>query len=266
MNFNPLIIPTLILALLLFWGGQTLFVRTPRGWQRAAFLAGCVLATIPGVLMAVYYLHLLDNAAWFYAFRTAPVTELTAAGAGLLAGALSSVAGHFRIVTRPFLLAVLILGIAMPYLKPVRWPLAQNQLHESWDGEVCRQSSMSTCGPASAATLFKVFGVEVTEIELAHECHSYAGGTEVWYLARAFRKRGFDVQFRCDADLPVDLPSPAIAGVRGGGFGHFIPILGRTATGGIVTGDPLYGRREHTPERITRDYKFTGFFMIVRRR
>lgn len=47
----------------------------------AGFLAG-----VPGFVMPLYYLHVFDDAQWFYQCRSPPFIELTASGAGLFAG------------------------------------------------------------------------------------------------------------------------------------------------------------------------------------
>jgi predicted double-glycine peptidase len=132
---------------------------------------------------------------------------------------------------------------------------------------------MSTCGPASAATLLNVLGHPASEQELARESFTSRGGTENWYLARALRRRGLDVAFelRPTVDgvlpsvIPDDIPSLAIAGVLlPGRAGHFIAILG--SDGDSVTfADPIDGKHTMTRAQLLERYHFTGFFMVVRR-
>lgn len=124
-------------------------------------------------------------------------------------------------------------------------------------------STPSTCGPASAATLFRQFGVEVGERELARECFSSRTGTENWYLARAFRRRGFDVEFVKMTDVPAELRGPAIAGVRVEGRGHFIPVLGVT-NGFAELGDPMIGYERVGLGGLAQRYEFTGFLMVIK--
>ena len=50
------------------------------------------------------------------------------------------------------------------------------------------------------------------------------------------------VNYRIEEGFPDDLALPAIAGVRLGGVGHFIAILGLEDEG-LVVGDPLVGRK-----------------------
>ena len=115
---------------------------------------------------------------------------------------------------------------------------------------------------ASLATIMKSFGVEVTEPELAVEAHSYRGGTEAWYLARAARRRGFDARFDFTIGLGPEENFPAVAGVRLGSIGHFIPILERDGDE-FVIGDPLEGRERISKQQLLSRYRFTGFFMTI---
>jgi hypothetical protein len=106
--------------------------------------------------------------------------------------------------------------------------------------------------------------MSLSEKDIARECFTYLGGTENWYIARAFRRRGCKVTYRIVEGFPADLKAPAIAGVRVGGMGHFIAIV-RDSGGAYVTGDPLVGAREFPANRIGEVFDFTGFFMEVGR-
>jgi hypothetical protein len=191
MNMNWLIIPTLILALLLFFVGLRTMQQFTSAKARALLVALFLILGLPGVLFSLYYLHGLDDVVWFYAFRSLPFTELTAAGAGLFAGALAELLKRTKLASRAFLLALLTLGIIAPYLKPLIAPVPSHHFSEKWQDNVCLQSTASSCGAASAATLFRSFGVSLSEHAIAKECFTYLGGTENWYIARAFQRRGY---------------------------------------------------------------------------
>ena len=61
---NPLFFPVVALAALLFVAGYKAGMRpTGAGWLQYAVAAACAL---PATLLAVYYLHLFDDAVWFY--------------------------------------------------------------------------------------------------------------------------------------------------------------------------------------------------------
>jgi len=125
------------------------------------------------------------------------------------------------------------------------------------------QSTFSTCGPSSAATILKAFGQTASEKELASECLTSRGGTEIWYIARAFRRRGFRTQVQVQTAASMSPVSPAIAGVvLPGGAGHFIAILSQTPTE-ITIADPMKGKLIVKRAELNNYYHFTGFFLII---
>ena len=127
------------------------------------------------------------------------------------------------------------------------------------------QSTSSTCGAASSASVLRHFGIVVTEARLAAEAHSYSGGTEAWYLARVLRSRGLLVRFESGSGIPPDQCLPAVVGVRLGSVGHFIAIIGREGDRFIV-GDPLRGRELLSRDALLERYEFTGFRMVIDRK
>lgn len=254
-----LFLTTLVLATVLVWLGS----RTAAAGRCGPLLAAtAILAAMPALLNLAYYLHVLDSLAWFYRLRAFPFSELLAAGAGWPVGLLVGQLGHGRIPLRAPLLACLVLLLSVPYLKPLIQPLDRSVLAEKRDHGVCLQSTASTCGPASAVSVLRQLGIEATEAGLSQECHTTATGTECWYLVRALRQLGCQVVIRTDATVD-DIRPPAIAGVRLGGSGHFIALLEQRPDG-MVTGDPLVGRRDEDRAQLARR-RFTGFVMEVGR-
>lgn len=265
---NLLLLPTLALGALCFWLGGRWYRRAspPRRLAWAVSLT----AAVPGAFFVLYYTHLFGEPVWLYDLRVLSGSELLAAGLGLPAGMLQAGRHDHRLLERhtsklgiPLLLTFALLA---PHLKPVLSPLRLPPgpaLGLPPDG-VCRQTMPSTCGPASAVTLAKLAGVTLDEQELAKESLASARGTEAWYLARALRRHGLSTDF---VNLPLDteaLPSPVIAGVvLKSGVGHFIPILGQE-DGRYVIGDPIVGRETRTLAQLRAEYRFTGFFMLIR--
>ena len=258
---NPLFFPVVALAALLFVAGYKAGMRPSRGGSIAYGVA--TVCAIPAILFAVYYLHLFDDAVWFYRFRSLPGTELSAAGAGLLAGLLYAWSARKGIRLRVLIPGLLLMGLLVPYVKPLVAPIETERLAGQCMNGVCLQSTPSTCGPSSVASILRLFGVEETEKTLAREAYTTSGGTENWYLARALRRRGFPVEYVV-LDRPIrKLPHPAVAGVvLPGGAGHFISILGETEHAYII-GDPMAGRLDVPKSRLAGAYDFTGFFMVV---
>jgi len=229
----------------------------------------CVLIVlaIPALVYDLYYFKVFGEPVWLYRLRTMPGTELLASTSGLLAGwaqvrltprlRLSSLGKQFLVP------AVFALMISFPYLKPLFRPLPSNALREEWKGDACLQSSFSTCGPASAATVIRKLGGHLTEHELAREAFTSKSGTENWYLARALRSHGFTTAFI--RSNPSTTPLPAIAGVRLrniGGSGHFIALLDRRADK-LVVSDPMEGLSTNTIAELEQPYEFTGFFLLI---
>ena len=260
---NPMFFPVVVLAALLFYAGHKAGLRATAGRARLLWgIAGTVLA-IPAVLFATYYFHWFDDALWFYRFRSAPWTEFAAAGAGLLAGLLYAWLAVIGRAWRIAVPALLLAGLFVPYMKAVVAPLDTALLTDVCRDGVCLQSTASTCGPASAASILRLFDIQESERTLAREAYTSSGGTENWYLARALRRRGFPVEYVV-LDRPVArLPYPSVAGVRlPGGAGHFIAVLAETGDAYVI-GEPMRGRLSVPKARLRDAYDFTGFFMIV---
>ena len=269
-GMNYLLIPTVLVAGLLFVPGAWLGRRNP---DRVHFYSMCGLGVIlatPGAVFAAYYLKVFGEPIWLYQFRSIPFTEVTAGGSGFLAGLLhgrySSNEQFRRIAGGWFFPGILILGLVVPYLKPVVRPPNWTQFQDRWAEGVCFQTSESSCGPACAATLVRRFGKTATEQEIAKASFTSRNGTENWYLARTLRGYGLQVGFTFEPDSNKPWPVPAIAGVRlptAGNTGHFITVLDREGDKYII-GDPLAGRIVRSQSELHATYEFTGFLMAVK--
>lgn len=261
MNINPVIIPTFILGTVLFLIGTKLPInfKSPKG--KLIFVLALV-CSLPGVLISAHYLHLFDDQKWFYSFRAVPYAELTASLSGFLAGLITKIVKSRVFYT--FICLCLYIGLSVPYVKMFIGYLDDDYFSERWKGGVCMQSTSSSCGAASSATIFKFYGDNLTEKGIARECFTTQTGTENWYLTRLFRKHGYKVNYKITDGFPDDLKLPAIAGIKIGGVGHFITVL-EYKDGSYVTGDPLIGRELVPKENIQSKFDFTGFFMEIQK-
>jgi ABC-type bacteriocin/lantibiotic exporter with double-glycine peptidase domain len=160
-----------------------------------------------------------------------------------------------------------LLGASIPFVKPSIASLNGFEMFDRWEHDVCLQSTASTCGPAAAATILRSFGVNTTEAELASAARTSASGTEVWFLIRELRRRGFTVRPRTGIRTLDQVTPPAIAGVRNAstGTGHFIALV-RRESNNLFVGDPLTGGATYAMEDATNLFTFTGFFVEVSRR
>lgn len=263
MLINSLVYPTFALAFVLFWLGFTLARKAGSRLSRCFLWLLAAALGFPCIVCDLFYTHLFDGWALFYAFRAMPFSELSLAGIGLMAGLLYQWADPETLGEKLVVPLGLLVVLGLPFLKPVLAPVDLTRLQPTCNAEVCLQSTMSTCGPSSAATLLRLYGHTSSERELAQEALTSRGGTESWYLARALRRRGFDADFVLQNPDSSFVPAPSIAGVvLPGGAGHFVAILSSTPER-VIIGDPLSGKIELNRSSLKSRYHFTGFFLVV---
>lgn len=221
---------------------------------------------LPGAIYVAYYFRVFDEPIWLYRLRSVPGSELLAALAGPLAAITALALKKRRDVGLASSVMAFALFLAVPYLKSWLWPLDRGSLARQWRGEVCYQSTPSTCGLASAATVLRQLGINVEEGDLAGDAFTTASGTENWYLKRAIEKRGARCFYHYLSPPFDGLPCPSIAGIRlGAGAGHFVAILRDTGSHYLI-GDPMSGLLKVGKEQIrTNAPAFSGFFMEVKR-
>jgi hypothetical protein len=228
--------------------------------RRLAVAFGLTILSLPGLWYTVYYTHILPESVWLYRLRSLP-------GSNLLLAFLIPAAVAWGTVLPQFLklhvCAAATAWLLVPFFKPLLRPLLESDLKDTWKGTACLQSTVSTCGPASAASILRYLGDKtVTEKELACNAWSTATGTEAWHLARAIQKRGFDTSFTLSG-LDPSTPLPGILGVKVGENGHFIAIL-KLEANEVTLIDPLSGEETMPLEELYDRYKPTGFFMGIR--
>jgi predicted double-glycine peptidase len=266
MPINPAAYSTFAMAAVLFWLGFTLRRRAGSCASRRIYLLVAVALALPCIVCDLFYTHLFDRWVWFYRFRAAPFSELFLSGIGLLAGFLYHWMDPETIGEKLVAPVGLLILVGLPFSKYALAPVDLSRLQTACNTEVCMQSTMSTCGPSSAATILNHYGHRASERELAKEAFTYRGGTESWYLARALRRRGFDADFKFQRPDSKDIPTPSIAGVvLPGDTGHFVAVLSSTPER-VVIGDPLTGKLEISPSDLKKRYHFTGFYLVVRPR
>jgi hypothetical protein len=238
---------------------QRLQNRTAR--QRwLAFLLGLLLGW-PYVIFIAYYFHILPEWKWMYELRSWPGSEFLVLPLALSAAAVSaSISKKLR--TLPL---VIVTSLAtLPLVKVLLNPLEDYWFQDKWRGDTCLQSTASTCGPASAATILHFLGQEAKEKPIARASYSYGGGTEAWYLARHLRSLGYKATFEFRETFNPTLPFPAIVGVKFVGTGHFIAVL-EVKNGMVTYADPLRGKFTTELHKFQELYRFSGFHLIVRR-
>lgn len=217
------------------------------------------LLSTPAISFATYYLHILPEKEWFYTLRSLPGSELLTIFLGCAGGCLATFLPRFLLAFPLF--GVLCVGV-IPYLKPILAPLPDDVFAERWEGDACLQSTSASCGPASVASILKSYGESRSEREIARAAHTYAGGTEAWYLARYLRRQGLTPTFAFQRTFAPSVGLPAMVGVRIGAMGHFIAVL--SLENDMVTFvDPLSGQKRLPFADFLKLYQFTGFHMPV---
>jgi len=219
------------------------------------------LLAVPSILFSVYYLHVLPECGWFYALRSWPGSEFMVLFLGC-AGGIAAALIPRKLLSLP-LFAVLAIAV-IPYVKPLMAPLSDNDFKDKWRRNACLQSTASTCGPASVATILRHFGINTTEQAVARAAYSYAGGTEAWYLARYIRGCGLSAHFVFCPTFSPEAGQPALVGVRIGNDGHFIAVL-EIHDDQVTVADPLTGESQMNLARFKLLYEFTGFHMVIQR-
>lgn len=261
MNLNWIGILSAILTIGAFFATFRTF-KKKESKQRVILLSLACLLALPGASFSIYYAHLFPDSPGYFQFRSITGTEFLLVFIGI-AGGLAATFLRRPLLLLPFL-GVTAFSIT-PFIKPFIGPLTADDFQDSWSNDVCLQSTPSTCGAASTATILTALGQETREREIAEEAYSYSGGTEAWYLARAIRRRGFEAQFDFHPTFSPQNGLPTIIGVKFGAIGHFVPILGKQGDQFIV-GDPLSGRELLTLEQMKKRYQFTGFHLRISRK
>jgi len=221
------------------------------------------LLCLPGAWFAFYYLHWLPEPPLLYQLRSLPFGEGFLAIFGAAAGAWRNVLPRL-LKSLPTAAGAFLLTI--PFLKPVFRPLDTAALEERWEGDVCYQSSMVTCGPASAANILRFLGdKKVTERDLAIESWTSQSSTEAWHLARTLRHRGYLVKFLAPEGLPAKEDLPGILGTGSKMAGHFIAVL-EIENGEVHYINPLGGRFKRPVKDFLKYHELEPFFMSVQKK
>lgn len=222
------------------------------GWIGFSFF----LLGIPGCLISAYYLHLFDEMAWYYSFRSIPFIEFSLI---LLVPFFSYLSVCFP-KTAPINFAAMIFLILSPFIKHIYSPLDARTVKNRVVDDVTMQTNPAICGPCSLATLLRKMKIEKNIAELVEACHTTNTGTEIWYINRYMKYLGLKTKFVLDSKaLPV---YPSIAGIRTVDFGHFITILDKK-DGVYLIADPLYGKSEIPESVILKQIRFTGFYLQI---
>jgi hypothetical protein len=252
----------------------------------------------PHWLSNVVMIFLVAALAWFlwsdpdrlWLAAPLPVSSLIVVGnitlpvVALLCGiAFARMPGHA--VRRSVLLAPLLGLAAFNLVRPILGnPPA---LGDRWKGDICRQTSGNSCGPAAAATLLRAFGIDATEGEMARLCLTRPGGTPMAgvYRGLVIKTAGQPYRpqpFYCNLDtllktqggpvlLTVGLQMGANVDPRfqerwgwAPGVRHTIVLFRLLANDRVEVGDPDAGREIWTIESLKVLWRGSGIRLVSR--
>src|SRR5690348_8330550 len=145
MRLNPAAVPAILLAALLYWIGVALERRFVSRNSKAWLSIVSFLLALPGLLFALYYTHLFDNATWFYLFMVLEYFEVTISVGGLLAVTLFSWFSPETFGERLVNPGVLLALLTVQFVKPALDTIDLVRLRDHCDSDVCMQSTFSTC-------------------------------------------------------------------------------------------------------------------------
>lgn len=141
--------------------------------------------------------------------------------------------------------------LALAPMPVLQWlytrPIAVGAPRHSNDGLIL-QSTGSTCVPASAANVARLFGIDKTEREMVQVLGTTESGTTVAQLVCGMRQLGFECTLN-NSGVTADLHPPAILFVELGSLPHAVAYVGQR-DGKSEIWDPVRGKRLMTEAQL----------------
>lgn len=256
MFYNPNIFYSLILGLIFFYSwiriNSKLWEKNYRIWIIVLLLT----LSIPGILFDVYYLHYFDDMYWNIEFRSINNIEILNSFLGLTIWYIFAWnIKHSKLQHFIYLLFTILL-ITIPYAKPILMPLELgNKVDDRRSNNICMQSTQSTCGPCTIATILKYYNINKTERDVAQASFTSNSSTELWYLIRYVR----NLWLKADiiyTDKAENLPTPSLVWTTVmSSYGHFISLL-KNKDWIFTIWDSISGKKELSIKKFNKIYEF----------
>lgn len=261
---NPNYFIALIASIIIYFILLSYFFKFPYAVKKySLILLVIIFAFISLLIPAAYVSDLIGENPYYAYFRAYPYTELLIVLIAPLAALITQlmVINYGKKVFVSLLGSIiLMLYISTPFIKPIIRPLPK-EINDKWFENIALQTTRSTCGPASLATIMKYYGDKGSEKNIARAAFSSASGTENWYLARYAQQHGYQYHFLHN-NILSRIPTPAIIGVKIGKAGHFITLLSYDAQHYTIA-DSLSGLHILTEQDFNKKYYFNGFVLYL---
>lgn len=248
------LIPTAAAAYLVFILFFRLYLRSSV-IARIGLTFLSLLLAVPAVLFISNYVLLIPYASWFYKFHAMPGVEISSGLIGAIIGILFASSKLRPGKLNAPILAICTTGAVIllitPFAKQIIFGVNYSGLKDTWKDRVCLQSSGYTCVPASIATIARLQGGHLTERELAQAAGTTRRGTEIWYMVRALRAKGYELRYRRCSIRKATVPS--MIGVNLGNIGHAVVLMKRHGDE-VVIGDPMKGEHSYSISNFEKYY------------
>lgn len=249
--------------------------------RRRTWWQACLLVVLVAGMLAIHMMYLLDNlrlARWlpvadcmFYTNLSIPLSALVVS----LAWPVLRLPTWRKLA---ILLFVVFLGLERSYAPIVGQRPAMKAA--MWNGDVCQQTTLSTCVPAACATLLTQVGIPATEQEMASLCFTAESGSSSLAAYRGLKIKTAGTPYDAVGFVgsASELRRQGFAGgVISEEFGtdpkplfprnarHELAICSFNDNGTVTIADPLSGDRFPWPAREF-DRTWPGQGVFLRRR
>lgn len=252
---RQLILPTLVMCLV----GAAMVPLGLRLARKRTWWQSILLVVLVALMLAVHLMYLLDNlrlAVWLPVADCMFYTNLSIPLAALVA------ALGWRAIRLPpwrkaaVLIFVVFLGLQRSYA-PIMGSRPAMKAAQ-WRGEVCQQTTLSTCAPAACATVLGKAGFKTGEQEMADLCFTAESGSSSLSAYRGLKLKtaGTDVDAVAFVGSAAELRRQNfIAGVISVPFDtgpsglfrrsarHELAILSLNPNASVTVADPLTGTK-----------------------
>lgn len=261
MYYNPYLYITIILSLVLCYAGYKLSKILSAGKYSTIIGIVLLILCIPGFITIFFEAIPFIDRYLYIEYRSIEGIEVSTAFFSLLFSYivfLKPKADKIRWgILGKYVLIICFIMVIYPYVFSLMLPVGlKYKLEDRWVGNVCLQTSEATCVPAALASIYKYYGINKSEKEIAKATYTSLLGTEDYYMVRYARKNGLAVKIYNNMKAE-DLPVPSIISVKYNNIWHAVAVLDKK-DGSLIIGDPLTGRASYTNNGIVEEYNFNG--------